>query len=198
MQEKQTHETPLEEAELSRLLGELYREPQQEAHFEERFLTQFHERVVQSAVCRPTRHRVWENICQFLSHMTMTKFAVSTCAVMVFFAIGLMVMENMGASSSQAIARTGGELSQLRASINDLLGADPAKAPNALAQQQPTATIPSHLDVRLAPEDAQPQTFTGCVIHRRDHRPSLTIQQGAIYVKQPGDRILNIKLIASE
>lgn len=54
--------------ELVILLRALRVEAVPEAHFEERFLYEFHERLAHEAVCRPARVLLWEHLLQMLSN----------------------------------------------------------------------------------------------------------------------------------
>lgn len=58
----------ISETELVALLASLRKEVTPEAHFEERFLYDFHERVAREAVCRPARKLFFEHVFQFLSN----------------------------------------------------------------------------------------------------------------------------------
>lgn len=58
-----------EHEELILLLRTLRVEATAEAHFEERFLYDFRERVVREAVCRPARELAWERLLQLLSNI---------------------------------------------------------------------------------------------------------------------------------
>ncbi len=65
----------LSESDLVALLSTLRKEPTPEAHFEERFLYDFHERVAREAVCRPARKLLWEHVRQFISNLGGRKLA---------------------------------------------------------------------------------------------------------------------------
>lgn len=67
----------LSEEDLVALLTSLRKEATPEAHFEERFLYDFHERIAREAVCRPARTLLWEHIRQFLSNLCGRKLAYS-------------------------------------------------------------------------------------------------------------------------
>ena len=65
----------LTEADIVALLASLRKEATPEAHFEERFLYDFHDRVAREAVCRPARKLLWEHIRQFVSNLGRRKLA---------------------------------------------------------------------------------------------------------------------------
>lgn len=80
MEEHHTGKTSadsLSETDLVALLASLRKEATPEAHFEERFLYDFHERIAREAVCRPARTLLWEHIRQFLSNLGGRKLAYS-------------------------------------------------------------------------------------------------------------------------
>ncbi len=63
------------ESELACLLRALRVEPTPEAHFEERFLSDFRERVVRESVCRSARSVLWEHFCMFMGNLGMRRVA---------------------------------------------------------------------------------------------------------------------------
>ena len=71
------------EAQLLTLLASLKVEATPEANFEERFLYDFHERVVRETVCCPAHRRVWEHLMQILHNFGKRKlvFGASTLGV---------------------------------------------------------------------------------------------------------------------
>ncbi len=89
MEETRKETGAMGEAELVELLSQLYREPVKEAHFEERFLVSFHEKVVQQAVCQPARARLWENLSLFFSGFNKAKLALSSVTFLGFGALTL-------------------------------------------------------------------------------------------------------------
>lgn len=65
----------LSESDLLSLLASMRKEAVPEAHFEERFLYDFRERVAREAVCRPARLLLWEHLRQILSNLGGRKLA---------------------------------------------------------------------------------------------------------------------------
>ncbi len=70
-----------EEMTLAALLASLKEEATPEAHFEERFLYDFHERVAREAVCCPARHRLWEHAMQMLANFGARRLAGGASAL---------------------------------------------------------------------------------------------------------------------
>ncbi|MBQ2813822.1 MAG: hypothetical protein IJE66_02290 [Akkermansia sp.] len=82
------------EAELLALLATLRVESTPEANFEERFLYDFHERVVRETVCCPAHRRVWEHVMQILTNFGRRRlvYGASTLGVGVLAVGGYMVV----------------------------------------------------------------------------------------------------------
>lgn len=84
----------LEITEISILLREMRLEATPEADFEERFMTDFRERMAREAVCRPARVLLWEHISLIIDNLGRRRLAwgaasVSACAV----ALGVLVWQ---------------------------------------------------------------------------------------------------------
>lgn len=78
------HDTSNKEAgdeELVVLLRTLRVEAVAEAHFEERFLVEFRERLAREAVCRPARTLLWEHLVQMVTNMGRRRLAWGVSAV---------------------------------------------------------------------------------------------------------------------
>ncbi len=85
----------LSETDLVALLTSLRKEATPEAHFEERFLYDFHERIAREAVCRPARTLLWEHIRQFLSNLWGRKLAYSASTLGAgMIALGIYSLQN--------------------------------------------------------------------------------------------------------
>ncbi len=81
------------EAQLLSLLAALKVEETPEANFEERFLHDFHNRVVRETVCCPAHLRAWEHILQYLTNFGKKRllFGASTLGVGVI-AMGMVIV----------------------------------------------------------------------------------------------------------
>ena len=87
--EKEPHTEPaIEHEEICVLLRSLRIEATPEAHFEERFVYDFRERLVREAVCRPARALVWEHLLQVLSNLGGRRLAWSLSS----FGVGALCM----------------------------------------------------------------------------------------------------------
>lgn len=85
----------LSETDLVALLTSLRKEATPEAHFEERFLYDFHERIAREAVCRPARTLLWEHVRQFLSNLVGRKLAYSASTLGAgMIALGIYSLQN--------------------------------------------------------------------------------------------------------
>lgn len=73
--ENKTSFRQVDDQELVVLLRTLRVEATPEAHFEERFLYDFRERLVREAVCRPARTLLWENFLQYLRNFGRRRLA---------------------------------------------------------------------------------------------------------------------------
>ncbi len=190
---KKNEESGMNEEELKNLLASLYKEPAKDEHFEERFLSNFHERVVQSAVSPPASRRIWDDVCHFFSNMTMPKLAISSAAVLTLFAgfFSLSMFSTGGAGS--AIASKNPNLNTLRASLNEVLGSDPSRTGHYTQNQ--TAKIPEHFEIRCAPKRQRHANYTGSNVFSHEHRPVI-VDGVTVYVEQgSADTTLNIKLV---
>lgn len=100
----------ISEADLAELLTTLRVELTPEAHFEERFLYDFHERVARETVCCPAHHRVWEHMMQILTNFGRRRlvYGASTLGVGVLAVGGYMVVpetEQQQASTRVMVAK---------------------------------------------------------------------------------------------
>ena len=66
--------------ELTALLRAMWVESTHEAHFEERFICDFRERVERELVCRPARSVLWEHMVMFLDSLGMRRVALGASA----------------------------------------------------------------------------------------------------------------------
>ncbi len=107
-----------EDAEMKNLLAQLFIEPSQEAGFEERFLYNFHERVVQSAVCQPTRMRVWDHLCFFFGGMSTRKLSYGSLALLTLSMSVLPWIISTDGNTSPAEASTKSPFSSIAASLS--------------------------------------------------------------------------------
>ncbi|MFI3242949.1 MAG: hypothetical protein R3Y56_01695 [Akkermansia sp.] len=139
----------LREDELVELLSQLYIEPVKEAHFEERFLVSFHEKVVQQAVCQPARVRLWENLHLFFSGLNKVKLAFSSVTFLGFGALTLATT-NWAVNSDSAPATASRE----RVMRNMIASADSLRASSVLPS---SLEAPSELQINVA----NPQMGTG-------------------------------------
>ncbi len=93
MEETNKITADMREEELVELLGKFYVEPVEEAHFEERFLVSFHDKVVQQAVCQPARAHLWENLSLFFTGLNKAKLALSSVTFLGFGAFTLAMTD---------------------------------------------------------------------------------------------------------
>ncbi len=184
----------MNEDELKKMLASLYKEPAEDANFEDRFLTNFHERVVQSAVSPPASRRIWDDICHFFSNMTMPKLAISSAAVMTLFAgFFSLSLFSTGGAGSPAASNNRPNLNTLRASLNEVLGTDPSRTEHYTEHH--TAKIPEHFEIRCAPKRQRHANYTGSNVFSHEHRPVI-VDGVTVYVEQGQvDATLNIKLV---
>lgn len=106
MEYKTTDSDPSGETALIELIASLHREVTPEAHFEERFLYDFHEQVARAAVCCPARRRLWDHVLQVFSNLGGRKlvYGASTLGAGVL-AVGFFAFPPVGNQSlSQASA----------------------------------------------------------------------------------------------
>ena len=82
----------VDEVQLLALLATLKAEATPEANFEERFLYDFHDRIVRETVCCPAHRRVWEHLLQILTNFGKKRlvWGASTLGVGVL-AMGIMI-----------------------------------------------------------------------------------------------------------
>ena len=102
MEEKHTDDDMMSDARLSELLSQLSKEPTPEAHFEERFLSVFHDRVMQEAVCKPSRARLWEHLACFFSSVHKGRLALASTYLVAFGAFTFMLSNWVFNSDSAA------------------------------------------------------------------------------------------------
>lgn len=139
----------MSEDELSELLSQLYIEPVEEANFEERFLANFHERVVQQAVCQPARVQLWENFALFFSGLNKLKLALSSATFIAFGAFTLM-MTDWAVNSNSAPATASRE--RVKASVDSL------RASSVLSSSLDSPS--SSVEIWVAPTDSLPQLYS--------------------------------------
>lgn len=138
----------LREDELVELLSQLYIEPVNEANFEERFLVNFHENVVQQAVCQPARARLWDNLALFFSGLNKVKLALSSATFICFGAFTLM-MTDWAVNSDSAPATASRE--RVRASVDSL------RASSVLPSSLDT---PASLQIMVTPTETQTHFYS--------------------------------------
>ncbi len=150
---------------LKKALSSLYIKPTSEAHFEDRFLLDFHDRVVKSAVCQPVRQRLWENICEIFSCVGGRKFAWGSLASFAALFIGVMAMftsshvpENPGSHVASVRERTLSGFDSAFASLHGNLGSPGVLSPNI------PSPAPSNLDINVLPCKAHTPTYSGSSI----------------------------------
>ncbi len=92
------------EAQLLSLLASLKVEETPEADFEERFLYDFHNRVVRETVCCPAHLRAWEHVLQYLTNFGKKRilFGASTLGVGVL-AMGMMIVPSTDDSADARV-----------------------------------------------------------------------------------------------
>lgn len=79
--EKRASNKEADDEELVIMLRALRVEATPEAHFEERFLFEFHERLAQEAVSRPARTLLWEHLMQILGNFGRRRIIWGTSAL---------------------------------------------------------------------------------------------------------------------
>lgn len=91
------------EAQLLALLATLKAEATPEANFEERFLYDFHDRIVRETVCCPAHRRVWEHLLQILTNFGKKRlvWGASTLGVGAL-AMGIMIVPSSDDDISDA------------------------------------------------------------------------------------------------
>lgn len=75
------HPAPVSEAQIVALLATLRVEQTPEADFENRFLSEFHERVARETVCCPARRHLFAHLLQMLENVGRGRFAVGASAL---------------------------------------------------------------------------------------------------------------------
>lgn len=88
------------EENLIRLIATLRIEPVEEANYEERFLSDFRERIARDAVCCPARLLLWEHCKQFFANVGMRRWVygtASTCGIAALVVAGILVHQPEGA-----------------------------------------------------------------------------------------------------
>lgn len=104
--EKETSHSADEEdyAEIRAMLSALRIEATPEAHFEERFIYEFHERLVREAVSRPARALLWEHLLHIVHNLGGRRLAWGMSS----FGAGVLCMGLLawqyGGSAKQAVA----------------------------------------------------------------------------------------------
>ncbi len=184
----------MNEQELKNLLATLYKEPAKDEKFEEKFLLNFHERVVQSAISPPASRRIWDDICHFFTNMTMPKLAISSMAVLALFAsFSSLSFFTDGAGGSAIAQQSHTNLSNLRASLSEVLGSDISRTDEIPRLQ--SSRVPEQFNIRCAAAKRRQPNYTGSNVITQDHRP-VFIDGMTIYVEQGrSDTTLNIKLV---
>lgn len=93
------------EEQLLQLLASLRVEETPEAHFEERFLYDFRERVACAAVVRPARYQLWEHIMQALINFGGRRLAYGASSLGIgAFAVAFFALPQEGPHSPVAAA----------------------------------------------------------------------------------------------
>ncbi len=118
----------LSDDQLTSLLASLYQEPVKEAHFEERFIANFHERVAANAVCGTARHLVWEHLVQMFRNFGMGRIALASSSLMALAIVGVSVLDGEASPESRSSERLSAHIAEadafrLRAKVghdNDL------------------------------------------------------------------------------
>lgn len=105
-----------EAAEFARLLRVLLVEPTPEAHFEERFLSDFRERVEREAVCRSARSVLWEHVCMFMGNIGIRRVAWGATT----FGLGALCVGVLAWRFSESVPQVHTELCELEARANSL------------------------------------------------------------------------------
>lgn len=139
MEETRKEMGAMPEEELVELLSQLYIEPVKEAHFEDRFLASFHEKVVQQAVCQPARVRLWENLHLFFSGLNKAKLALSSITFLGFGALTLATT-NWAVNSDSAPATASRE----RVKRSMIASVDSFRASSVLP-----SSLESHSDLQI-------------------------------------------------
>lgn len=163
MEETRKDMAPIGEEELVELLSQLRIEPVEEAHFEERFLVSFHEKVVQQAVCQPARVRLWENLHLFFRGLNKLKLALSSATFVGFGALTL-VMTDWAVHSDSAPATASRE----RVKRSMLASVDSLRASSVLPSSLET---PSDLQIMVAPNETHTSYYSskGDILFEREH-----------------------------
>ncbi len=188
----------MSEEELKALLASLYKEPEKDEYFEERFTLKFHERVVQSAICTPPSRRLWDDFCQFFANMTMPKLAYSAVALATIFAgVSSLSLLTPSAPGGKIAQKNHANLTHLKASLGEVLGASITKMDDVETAVS-SSELPSRLSIRLAPpQHSCSPNYTGVNVMLPESQP-LYLEGATIYVQQPSgcdDTTLNIILV---
>lgn len=89
MEKEPSHTQPaISHEEISVLLRSLRIEATPEAHFEERFVYDFRERLIREAACRPARTLIWEHFLQLIHNLGGRRLAWSLSS----FGVGAICM----------------------------------------------------------------------------------------------------------
>ncbi len=141
-------ETALKDEEaLQQLLSQLLINPTPEAHFEERFISRFHDSVMSQAVTQSPFARLWEQVGLMLASVHKAKLAVTSTLVVGFAAFSLSVSDwvahspNPSATASRELVKR-----SVQASFDSL---------NASASLPSSITPASDLQIIVAPSMSQ-------------------------------------------
>lgn len=113
MEKESSHTQPaIEHEEISVLLRSLRIEATPEAHFEERFVYDFRERLIREAACRPARALLWEHLLQLINNLGGRRLAWSLSSFSVgAICMGVVFTQYGGGISKHPIANHVYELS---------------------------------------------------------------------------------------
>lgn len=89
-----------DEEALQQLLSQLLINPTPEAHFEERFISQFHDSVISQAAVQSPFARLWEQVGLMLASVNKAKLALTSTLVVGFAAFSLSVTDWVAHSPS--------------------------------------------------------------------------------------------------
>lgn len=108
----------IEHDEISVLLRTLRIEATPEAHFEERFVYDFRERLAREIVCRPARALVWEHLLQIINNLGGRRLAWSLSSFGVgALCMGMIFWQHAGAGKralANQVSELGGSAAALR------------------------------------------------------------------------------------
>lgn len=105
--ENDTTRKQAEEQELIVLLRALRVEAAPEAHFEERFLYDFRERLVREAVCRPARMLLWEHLLHAISNFGRRRLLWGASSFgLGMLCLGTLAWQHSGGSARSVVAQS--------------------------------------------------------------------------------------------